>query len=88
MWIPIAAGVGMLGLSVLTAYEAGVWRMIPMPAHLTVDGMTGVLLAASPSLFGFVDVVLLPHLVLGLGEVAAALITQTRRGYRLSRTAF
>jgi hypothetical protein len=84
MWLPIAAGVGMLGLSAMTAYEAGLIRTIPMSAHLTVDAIVGALLAASPWLFGFADVVWLPHLVLGLGEAGAALMTETQPRHRLT----
>jgi hypothetical protein len=87
MWVPIAAGVGMIGLSAFTAYEAGLVRAIPMSAHLTVDALTGALLAASPWLFGFADEVSMPHLLLGLGEIGSALTTHTSPGHRLSRTA-
>ncbi|HYO23453.1 MAG TPA: hypothetical protein VEQ85_00730 [Lacipirellulaceae bacterium] len=86
MWIPIAAGGGMIVLSALTAYEAGLLRVIPMSGHLMVDAATGALLAASPWLFGFADEVAMPYLALGLGEVGAALTTQTRTGHRLSTT--
>jgi hypothetical protein len=87
MWVPIGAGVAMLGLSAFTAYEAGLVRAIPMATHLTVDAIMGVLLAASPWLLGFYDVVYLPHLILGLGELGAALTTETKPGHRLARTA-
>ena len=86
-WVPIAGGVAMLGMSIFTAYEAGVVRAIPMAAHLGADAVLGIFLAASPWLFGFADVVYLPHLILGLGEVGAAVMTQTQPGHRLSRTA-
>jgi hypothetical protein len=88
MWTPIVAGVAMVGLSAFTAYEAGLVRTIPMSAHLIVDGALGLLLAASPWLFGFADVVYLPHLILGLGEIGAAGVTQTKPGRRLAHTAF
>jgi hypothetical protein len=38
--------------------------------------MSGALLAASPWLFGFADRVSTPHLVLGIFEMAAAVMTQ------------
>jgi hypothetical protein len=86
MWIPIVAGVGMLGLSAFTAYEAGVVKAIPMSGHLTVDALTGGFLAASPWLFGFAELVYLPHVILGLGAIGGALTTQLRPGHRLART--
>ena len=87
MWVPIIAGVAMLGLSAFTAYEAGLVRTVPMSVHLIMDAVMGLVLAASPWIFGFADVVYLPHLILGLGEVGAALMTQTTPGHRLARTA-
>jgi hypothetical protein len=76
-WLPVALGVGALLYSLLTDYELGVARVIPMSGHLTLDLLSGVLLAVSPWLFGFSDVVWMPHLVLGLLEVGAALTTRT-----------
>jgi hypothetical protein len=70
-------GVAMLGMSLLTRYEWGAVRMIPMPAHLAVDGLSGALLAVSPWLFGFAGVVFLPHLALGLIELGTSLVTET-----------
>jgi hypothetical protein len=87
-WIPVVAGVAMLGLSAMTEYEVGLVRAIPMPVHLTMDAVMGALLAASPWLFGFADQVYLPHLILGLGEIGAAAMTQTKPSHRLTRTAF
>jgi hypothetical protein len=87
-WVPIVAGVAMLGLSAMTAYEAGLVRTIPMSAHLVVDAVMGLLLAASPWLFGFADVISLPFVILGLGEIGAAATTETSPGHRLSKTAF
>jgi hypothetical protein len=86
-WIPVMAGVAMLGLSAMTAYEAGLVRTVPMSAHLLVDAVMGLLLAGSPWLFGFAETVWLSFVVLGLGEVAAAVTTETRPSHRLSKTA-
>jgi hypothetical protein len=86
-WVPVIAGVAMLGLSAVTAYEAGLVRVVPMATHLIADAVMGLLLAASPWLFGFVDVVWIPFVVLGLGEMGAAATTETRPGHRLSKTA-
>lgn len=82
MWIPILLGAGAIVYSLMTDYEMGVARVIPMPVHLMLDLGSGLLLAASPWLFGFADDVWLPHLVLGLLEIGASLMTQTtpRRG--------
>ena len=76
-WISVMLGVSALLYSLLTNYELGLVRLIPMPVHLLLDGLSGVLLAASPWLFGFADQVYLPHLVLGMFEIGAALLTRT-----------
>lgn len=75
-WVPVILGAGVIGYSLFTDYELGVVRTISMPAHLWLDGLGGLLLAASPWLFGFSDHVWVPHLVLGLAEVGAALLTK------------
>jgi hypothetical protein len=76
-WLPMILGVAMIGMSLLTRYEWGAIRMIPMPVHLAIDGLSGALLAVSPWLFGFSGVVFLPHLVLGLIELGTSLMTET-----------
>lgn len=74
-WIFVIAGAGALVYSLLTNYEMGVVKMIPMPVHLLLDAMSGIVLAASPWLFGFSDYVYMPHLIFGLFEIGASLIT-------------
>ena len=76
-WIPVVLGVGALAYSLLTDYELGAIRTIPMGTHLLLDLLSGALLAVSPWLFGFDERVWAPHLILGLLEVGAALTTRT-----------
>ena len=75
--VPIVLGIGAILYSLLTDYELGVVRRIPMTVHLGLDGLSGVLLAASPWLFGFADYVWAPHLIIGLVELGAAFCTRT-----------
>ena len=77
-WVPQIVGAALVGASLLTDYELGVVRVIPMPVHLLLDVAAGALLAASPWLFGFADRVFWPHLILGLLEIGAGLTTETR----------
>lgn len=76
-WIPVILGAGAIVYSLLTNYELGAVGAIPMPVHLGLDALSGLLLAASPWLFGFSDYVWAPHLILGLFEIGAALATKT-----------
>lgn len=75
--VAIGTGLAVLGLSVLTDYEAGLVRRVPMKAHLTIDTAAGVLVAASPWLLGFARRVYWPHLAFGLLEFGAGLLTQS-----------
>ena len=75
-WVPVILGVSALIYSLFTNYEMGASRQLSMRTHLTLDLMSGILLAASPWLFGFADYVWAPHLALGLFEVVASLMTK------------
>ena len=81
-WVPVLLGGGAIVYSLMTRYELGVVPLIPMPVHLVLDAMSGLLLAASPWLFGFASAIWMPHVILGLAEVGAAMFTQTRRSHR------
>ena len=72
------AGAGATAYSLLTDYELGLVRLLPMPAHLALDAMSGALLASSPWLFGFADRgtrYWLPHALVGATEILAASTT-------------
>jgi hypothetical protein len=62
--------------SILTKYELGIFKNIPMKIHLLLDLIVGILLAASPWIFAFADVVYKPHLFFGLFAIAAALFSK------------
>ena len=79
-WLPMALGVGTIAYSLLTDYELGLVKVIPMPVHLALDAANGALLSASPWLFGFAEEVSTPHLGLGLFEIGAAAFSQTAPG--------
>jgi hypothetical protein len=75
------AGGGATVYSLLTDYELGLIKVLPMPLHLALDAASGVLLASSPWLFGFADKgsrYWLPHVLVGATEVLAAATTKTR----------
>jgi hypothetical protein len=76
-WLPVVLGGGMIVYSLLTEYEMGIVPLIGMPYHLILDMLGGALLAGSPIVFGFAYLVWVPHVVLGLVLMGAAIITQT-----------
>jgi hypothetical protein len=75
-WVPVILGASTIVYSLMTDYELGVSRTISMPTHLTIDLVSGILLAISPWLFGFAEEIYAPHLILGILEIGAALTTK------------
>lgn len=75
-WAPVGVGVLTLLMSVMTDYEGGFVKVISMPAHLTMDTLTGIFLAASPWLFGFSERVFLPHLLVGIIEICVVIFSE------------
>ncbi len=74
-WVPVILGAGALVYSLMTNYEMGAMKVFSMPMHLMFDLLSGIFLAASPWIFGFADRVYLPHLILGIFEIGASLMT-------------
>lgn len=81
-WVPFLLGAGMIVYSVWTDYEWGAFRTLSMTVHLKIDLAGGILLAISPWLFGFADLVFWPHLIFGVFEIGSALVTQTQPSRR------
>ncbi|HVG14645.1 MAG TPA: SPW repeat protein [Chitinophagaceae bacterium] len=79
-WIPVVLGASAILYSLMTNYELGASKTISMPTHLMLDLVSGIFLAASPWLFGFADEVYMPHLILGLFEIGASLMTKREPG--------
>lgn len=80
-WVPVILGAGVILYSLITDYELGVAKAIPMPVHLMLDIGGGIFLAVSPWLFGFADEIWWPHVIVGLLEIGAGLMTETRPEY-------
>ncbi|MGZ5281028.1 MAG: SPW repeat domain-containing protein, partial [Bacteroidia bacterium] len=76
--IPMALGAGTLVTSLMTDYELGAAKTIKMPVHLGIDIAGGLFLAASPWIFGFSKRTWVPHVAIGLMQVAIALTTDTQ----------
>src|SRR5690606_32275896 len=76
-WVLILLGGGTIIYSLLTDYELGLAKAISMKTHLSIDLIAGVFVAASPWLLGFSDRVFLPHLIFGIAEIGAVMMTRT-----------
>jgi hypothetical protein len=74
-WVPVLLGIATVIYSLCTNYELGYFRTISMRTHLRLDILNGLFLAVSPWLFGFANYVWMPHVVVGLIEIAVPLFT-------------
>jgi hypothetical protein len=79
-WVPIGMGLLTIVYSLLTDYELGIYRKLNMSTHLTLDVISGILLALSPWLLDFADDIWLPHVVVGVFEILAASTTKIVSG--------
>lgn len=77
MWVPIILGASTFAYSIITNYELGIFKLLSLKTHLTIDAFSGILLAASPWVFGFSDDVYIPHLLFGLLEILVVTLTKT-----------
>jgi len=81
LWTPVILGIVILLSSLMTKYELSAAKIIPMPLHLGADMLVGLVLLASPWLFGFADQMWLPHVILGIAEIGVAALTQRHSSY-------
>jgi hypothetical protein len=81
-----AAGCGALAYSLVTDYELGAIRLLPYPAHLVIDAVSGAGLAVAPWLMRRRDALdrWVP-LAVGLWELAAAALSDPSGGRRRAR---
>ena len=78
--VPITLGIALFIYSLLTNYEWGVFKLIPMQYHLVIDDVAAVFLALSPWLFGFSGEAWnawVPHLIVGLAVIVVAALSET-----------
>ena len=73
--VPVVLGVGTIVYSLITNYELALVRVLPMNAHLGIDLLSGLVLAASPWLFHFSGRIVWPHVTVGIMEILIVLIS-------------
>jgi hypothetical protein len=78
MRVAIIVGAFILVNELITTSPASPMKLVPMRAHIVIDVLTGIVLALSPSLFGFADLepnAWAPHLVVGILVAGYAVMT-------------
>lgn len=73
--VTMAVGVFIILSELITTSRISPLKLVPMRIHLVLDYLTGVFLAVSPWVFGFSDVVWVPHLLVGILTVGYAAFT-------------
>ena len=78
--IPRLDGIAGASYSLVTNYEFGLLKVLPMSTHLVFDAAKGALLASSPWLFGFGKKgprYWLPHVLMGTADILVAITSST-----------
>lgn len=75
-YLPMALGAMTILMSLFTDYELSIARAIPLPVHLGVDVLSGVLLLVSPWVFNFAHIIWWPHVLVGILEIVVPLMTE------------
>jgi len=74
-FIPVVFGLLQMVMVIFTNHEGGLIKVMPLQLHLFIDMMVGFILIISPFLYNFYPFVFLPHVLLGLLSLSAALFT-------------
>lgn len=72
------AGASTVVYSLLTRYELGAAKVLPMHTHLALDGINGALVATLPLIFPRDNKNTAMLVSLGLFEVAASMLTESK----------
>ena len=80
--MPVSLGAGAIIYSLMTDYELGATKGISMRTHLTLDLVSGIFAGYLPmDIWVCRDYVDMPHLILGILEIGASLMTKTQPQY-------
>ena len=75
-WLSVAAGLGLIGYSLLTDYAFGPFRVLPYRLHLALDLAAAAVFIAAPFVLGWEGLVLGYYLVMGAGVIAVVALSQ------------
>ena len=74
-WLSVAAGVGLIGYSLLTDYEYGPLKALSFHAHLILDRAAAIAFVAAPFLFGWTGLVMGYYFVMAAGVLLVVFFT-------------
>lgn len=80
---PVITGIFVIGYSLFTNYNYSLAKIIPLRFNLFLDVCCGFILATSPWIFHFEDIVYIPHVFLGIIQILLAV--NTNRDSRFSK---
>jgi len=82
--VSIGAGLFIFFSSIVTKYEGGLFRKMPMSMHLNLDVLLGIFLIASPWVFSFHSKTQWVHVLFGVLAVLSGLLTVRKSTQRSS----
>ncbi|MES2131642.1 MAG: SPW repeat protein [Bacteroidota bacterium] len=80
---PVIIGGFVIAYSLFTKYNYSLFKIIPFRFNLFLDVCCGFVLAVSPWIFHFEDIVYIPHVFLGIVQILLA--ANTNRDPRFSK---
>lgn len=75
LWFSVAAGVGLIGYSLLTDYAYSIIRAFSFKVHLVLDLIAGAAFIAAIFVFGFTGLAAAYYAVMGVGVFVLVAVT-------------
>ena len=76
LWLSVAAGVGLIGYSLLTDYALSPWSVISYRGHLALDATAGLAFIAAPFVFGFSPLTSIYYFVMVAGVLLVVALSK------------
>lgn len=73
--VPQVIGAMIIVLSLITAYEPSIAKLIPYRVHLGIDALQALFLLASPWLLGYAERVWVPHVAVAVFEIVVVVLS-------------
>ncbi len=79
----VLGGLWLIFYSLLTHYEYGILKIVPMDFHLTLDMLLALMLIVSPWIFDFYHQMFVPHLCFGVLKIVIIIFSSPKRIHHL-----